>query len=339
MKRINTFVISLLVVIMASLAASCGGSNIGIVQPESNDQAAQENINTEDLQNQAGFPSIAELEEQFAQDAGTDEKGVSWLSHPNHLAPVISFNGGIDPGDPNCYLLKGFKGAVVGGPNGPQIAYAIYQIPLGATEVDLLDMKVAAQISSATESYYTAIADFSAMHWDFQGPLSAADWTTDMTSLGYDFTGAAGNMYIALIAMPDTALHITDITLNFKDREKPTEWNVWGKAYESYATGSAHGGMDVIFRDINSAAWFVTLADANGNWGMNLPTGEYDFWVIGNEMLIDTTVSPTQLIDWLPDGVGTRLDLDNTGQIIYQGSNAVYTGNVVPMPLITANQY
>ena len=339
MKHLNTFVLSLLVVIMTSFSISCGGSNLGIAQPDQNGSAAQENLNIDELQTSAGMPDIASLEELFAQEAGQDEKGVSWLSHPNHLAPVVSFNGGIDPGDPNCYLLKGFKGAVVGGPNGPQIAYAIYQIPLGATEVDLLDMKVAAQISSATETYYAGIADFSAMHWDFAGPLNAPDWTTDMTSLGYDFTGAAGNMYIALVAMPDTNLHITDITLNFKDNEEPTEWNVWGKAFESYATGSAHGGADVIFKDINSAAWFVTLADANGNWGMNLPTGEYDFWVIGNEMLIDTTVVPTQLIDMLPDGLGTRLDLDGSGQIVYQGSNAVYTGNVVPMPLITANQF
>jgi hypothetical protein len=346
LKHLNTFVISLLVVILTTLAASCGGSNIGIVQPENNDLITQENNSTEDLQEFEGLPNIAQLEEQFAKDAGQDDKGASWLSHPNHLAPIASFNGGIDPGDPSCYLLKGFKGAVVGGPNGPQIAYAIYQIPLGALETDLLEMKVAAQISSATESYFAAIANFTGMTWDFAGPFTASSWQTDMTALGYDFTGAGGNMYIALIAMPDTALHITDITLNFKDREKPNDkeptwWNVYGQAYDDYLTNTPHANYQVTFEDIHTGVTYTTMTSSAGRWGMNLPTGEYQFSIDSNEMLLDVS-GATAMIDYIyqVDGIGIRLDLDNTGQIVYQDVNyAAYTGSVVPMPLITSNNF
>ncbi len=341
MKRLNTFAVSILIVILPALAASCGGANIGIDQPAENTGNAQQVIEEQVIQNE--IPDLAKLDEMFSEETAGQEKGSSWISHPNHLTPALSFLGAVDGGDPNCFLLQGLKDSPAGANfKGPLFAYALYQIPLGALETDLLDMKVAAQIGSATDNYYAAIADYSSMSWDFYGPLNAPDWSTDMPALGYDFTSPAGNLYMILIALPGESLHITDITLNFKEREKPNEdptmWNVWGKAFESYATGSAHGGMDVIFRDINTSAWFVTLADASGNWGMNVPTGQYDFWVIGNEMLLDVS-GPVAMIDWLPDGVGTRLDINGSGQVVYQGSNAAYTGVVVPMPLITANQF
>jgi hypothetical protein len=348
LKHLNTFVISLLVVILTTLAASCGGSNIGLVQPEGNDDAAQQNNgNVEQLIEEnfdlGEFPDFPVDEESEGTEIVLEAKSASVVSHPNHLAPWAHYNAGVDPLDPACYLLQGRKPVFTHVPKGPGFAYAIYKIHLGAMEADLLSMKIAGQVGAAGEIYFGGIANFTGMHWNFYGPEGAAPtWSTDMTTLGYDFTSAAGDMYVALLVPEAQSLHVTDITLEFKEREKPNDkptiWNVWGKAYNSYATGSAVGGMDVIFRDIHTSAMYVTLADANGNWGMNLPGGEYDFWVIGNEMLLDVS-GPVAMIDFIPDGVGTRLDLNGSGQMVYQGGNAVYTGSVVPMPLITANSF
>ncbi|MCB1218196.1 carboxypeptidase regulatory-like domain-containing protein [bacterium] len=345
MKRFNLSLISLFVILTAALSASCGGSNIGIEQPA--DNADETPVVIEQQPEQSQIPSLADLDKLFDGGQIVEEgKGASWVGHPNHLTPGLSFNGGIDPGDPNCYLLKGFKGNLPGTQGGPQIAYAIYQIPLGALESDLLDMKVAAQVSSATEKYYAAIADFTGMQWDFYGPLNSPSWFTDMTALGYDFTSGAGHLYIALIAMPDTNLHITDISLNFKDREKPgdkepTWWNVWGNAYEDYATGSPHAGYQVSFENLSTGVTYTTMTAANGAWGMNLPTGHYKFGVDSNEMLLDVSGAPVSMIDYIYDvsGFGIKLDLDNTGQMVYVDDNAAYVGSVVPMPLITANNF
>jgi len=269
--------------------------------------------------------------------AGAEGKSLSWISHPNHLAPFASHLGAVDPGDPNCFLLQGYAGGITGAPTKPQLAWAMYQLPLGATAADLLDLKVAAQVGAPGEQYYAAIGNFTALAWQFYGPFNAPDWHVDMTTIGYDFTGPAGNMYFVMVALPGEKLHITDITLNFKDREKPTYWNVYGRAFDDYL-GVPIGGADVYFEDIFTSAIFSTTTAADGNWGMNLPTGKYNFWVFGCEMLLDVS-GPIATIDYTPMGVGTRLDLDNTGKIIYQGGNAVYTGLEVPMPLITANWY
>lgn len=337
MKHLTSYVITVLVIIAAALVASCGASTIGASQNVPAVDGQDNGVAVDNQFDPAQLPAFP-AEEQAAEPESHQAKSVSVVTHPNHLAPFASLNGGIDPGDPNCFLLKGYKGGVPGAPKDPQIAYAMYKIHLGAMEPLLLDMKVAAQVGSAGEQYYAAIANWSALHWQFYGPYNAPSWDTDMTSLGYDFTSGAGDLYIVLIALPGQSLHITDITLNFKDREKPKVWNVWGQAFESYATGSAHGGFDVIFTDIHTGVNYVTLTAADGKWGMNLPTGEYNFEVIGNEMLLDVS-GPVAVIDYLPAGVGTRLDLDSSGQIVYQGSNAVYTGSVVPMPLITANSF
>ncbi|MCB1220137.1 MAG: carboxypeptidase regulatory-like domain-containing protein [Planctomycetales bacterium] len=343
MKRLDIYLISLFIVIVSAMSASCGGSNVGIEQPTDNNDNGTPSV--EEQLEQSEIPSLAELDKLFGGEEAGQEKGASWISHPNHLTPGISFNGGIDAGDPNCYLLKGFKGDVPGANGGAQIAFAIYQIPLGALETDLLDMKVAAQVSSATETYYAAIADFTGMHWDFYGPMNSPSWYTDMTSLGYDFTSAAGHMYIALIAMPDTNLHITDITLNFKDREKPTGedqtwWNVWGQAYEDYVTGSPHAGYQVSFENLSTGVVYTTMTAANGAWGMNLPSGHYKFGVDSNEMLLDVSGAPA-LIDYIYDvsGFGIKMDLAFPGEFTYVDDNAAYFGSVVPMPLITVNNF
>ena len=360
MKHLKTFVIALLVVIVAALSASCGGSSIGVGQPQSIEQAGQQN--TDEQINLDELPAFPLDEEGTADDSASQARGVSWLSHPNHLTPAWNVLGAIDPGDPGCYLLQGQK-INFGAKSIGYLAAAMYKIPVGALEPDLLDMKVAAQIGAPTDTYYTAIANFTAMHWQFSGPLNSPSWYTDMTSLGYDFTGPGGNMYIVLIALPGQSLHITDITLNFKDGEKPdgnpngdpnggpgdgsdddgdvTWWNVWGEAYNNYSTLDPYASKLVTFENLGTGVVYSTITAANGHWGMNLPTGHYIFNVQDSEVLMDVSAVPAEHIDYLYDGgsIGLKVDLNNTGQIVYMDDRADYFGSVVPMPLITAAGY
>ncbi|MCB1218269.1 hypothetical protein KDL44_12820 [bacterium] len=345
MKQLNRFAISLMIVIFAALAASCGGSNIGIEQPAGNDQdqgsqqQLEEQINLDDL---PLLPFDGEEEQQIVLEA----KGASWVSSPDHLTPVLHHNAGVDPGDPACYLLKGRKPVFTHVPKGPDFAYALYQIPVGALEPDLLSMKVEAQVGAAGEVYFGAIANYTAMNWKFYGPEGAAPtWGVDMTTAGYDFTSPAGNLYVLLLVPAAQSLHVTDIVLDYKDRDKPidpdpTVWNVWGQAFEDYATGMGHGGYQVSFEDLNTGVIYTTMTDPAGNWGMNLASGHYKFGVDSNEMLLDVS-GPVSMIDYIYNtaGFGIKMDLDNMGQMVYVDSNAAYHGSVVPMPLITANNF
>lgn len=336
-----------MMIILVAFAASCGGATIGV----GDDQLANDD---------QGQPAIEQvLEEQdggklpFPADEGGDEeqvileaKGASWVSSPNHLAPWVSHLGQVDPGDPTCYLLKGRKPVYTHVPQGPDFAYAIYQIPVGALETDLLSMKVVAHPGAAADVYFGGIADFTTMSWDFYGPEGAAPtWGVDMTTLGYDFTGGAGNMYVALIVPSGMSLHVTDILLEYRDRDKPKEddttmWNVWGKAYEDYITGTPHAGYQVSFEDLNSGVIYTTMTAATGDWGMNLPSGHYKFGVDSNEMLLDVS-GPVNMIDYIYDvsGFGIKMDLAFPGEFTYVDDNAAYFGSVVPMPLITANNF
>ncbi|HES57912.1 MAG TPA: carboxypeptidase regulatory-like domain-containing protein [Firmicutes bacterium] len=343
MKRIKTLGTTIIVIIIAALVASCGASTIGAGQLEPVGEGGQDNGAVDsgaiDAAQLPQFPSA-----EGADDVEASAKSLSWLSHPNHLAPVASLYGGIDPGDPNCYLLKGYKHQYATFYKPDSIAYAMYKIPLGALEPDLLEMKVATQVGAAGDQYFAAIANFTGMHWQFYGPSAASSWYTDVTTLGYDFTNAAGDMYIVLIALPGQSLHITDITLNFKDREKPdddpTVWNVYGQAFEDYASGSPHAGYLVTFENLGTGVTFSTLTAVDGRWGLNLPEGHYKFGIDSNEMLLDVS-GPVSMIDYIYDvsGFGIKLDLINTGDIVYQDDNAAYVGSVVPMPIITANNF
>ncbi len=343
MKRIKTLGTTIIIIVIAAIVASCGASTIGVGQDEPVNEGGQGNGAVDDgafdPSQLPEFP-VAGSEDEIKEIA----KSASWISHPNHLAPIASLYAGIDPGDPNCYLLEGYlhEYATFYRPNS--IAYAMYKIPLGALEPDLLEMKVATQVGAAGEQYYAAIANFTGMHWQFYGPSADSSWYTDVTSLGYDFTSAAGDMYIVLIALPGESLHITDITLNFKDREKPdddpTIWNVYGQAFASYAAGSPHAGYLVTFENLGTGVTHSTFTAVDGRWGMNLPEGHYKFGVDSNEMLLDVS-GPVSMIDYIYDvsGFGIKLDLTNTGEIVYQDDNAAYVGSVVPMPLITANSF
>ena len=342
MKHLNTFVLSLLAVILTSLAASCGGSSIGLGQPEHNEQAAQQdNGNVEQLIEEnfdlGEFPDFPVDEESEGNEIVLQAKSASVVSHPNHLAPWAHYNAGVDPLDPACYLLQGRKPVFTYVPKGPGYAYAIYKIHLGAMEPDLLSMKIAGQVGAAGEFYFGGIANFTGMHWQFYGPEGAAPtWGTDMTTLGYDFTSAAGDMYVALLVPEAQSLHVTDITLEFKDREKPkddpTVWNIWGECYSDLATGIQEPGLTVEFEDLTTHVVYATVGGADGHWGMNLPEGDYEFRVIGNEMLMD--MAAWTMIDYVP----TKLR-NNAGHIYYIGSVAAYTGLEVPLPLVTCNNY
>jgi len=350
LKQLNTFVISLFVVILTTLAASCGGSNIGLNNPGENEQIAQQGNdgtgqNVDENFNMDEFPTFPVDEESDGEGIVLEAKGASWVSSPNHLAPWAHHNAGVDPLDPACYLLQGQMPVLTHVPKGPRYAYAIYKIHLGATESDLLSMKIVAQPGAAGDVYFGGIANFSAMHWNFYGPEGAAPtWSTDMTTLGYDFTSAAGDMYVALLIPAVQSLHVTDIVLDFRDRDKPNEnptvWNVWGQAFEDYATGSPHAGYQVSFEDLNSGVSYTTMTAVDGKWGMNLPAGHYKFGVDSNEMLLDVS-GPVSMIDYIYDvsGFGIKLDLSFPGEFTYVDDNAAYFGSVVPMPLITANNY
>ncbi len=346
MKHLNTFAVSILMIILVALAASCGGTTIN-AGPNDDGQGnggAEQQINEQLGGDKLPFPSDeGDDEQQIVLQA----KGASWVSSPNHLAPWASHLGMVDPGDPGCYLLQGQKdNPLTHVPKGPRYAYAIYRIPLGALETDLLSMKVQAQTGAAGEVYFGGIANWTGMHWNFYGPEGAAPtWGVDMTTLGYDFTSPAGDLYVALLVPAAMSLHVTDIVLDFKDREKPTEddptiWNVWGQAFEDYVTGSPHAGYQVSFEDLNTGVIYTTMTAANGMWGMNLASGHYKFGVDSNEMLLDVSGAPV-MIDYIYDvsGFGIKMDLAFPGEFTYVDDNAAYFGSVVPMPLITANNY
>jgi hypothetical protein len=336
-KHLKTLTISIIAILVAAIVASCGASS---VSPAGDVPADGQQGDTQiDAAQLPAFP--------FAEGAGDAEapaKGVSWLSHPDHLTPAASLYGAVDPGDPNCFLIEGYKHHYATFYRPDSIAYAIYKIPLGALEPDLLKMKVEAQVGAAGDVYWGAIANFTTMSWKFYGPSNAPDWSTDMTTVPYDFTNAAGDMYIALVVLPGHSLHITDITLDFKDREKPADepgvWNVYGQAFEDYITSTPHAGYLVTFENIGTGVVYSTMTAIDGRWGLNLPEGHYKFGVDSNEMLLDVS-GPTAMIDYIYDvsGFGIKLDLINTGDIIYQDDNAAYAGSVIPMPIITANNF
>lgn len=342
MKQFKTLGTTIIVIIIAAIVASCGASSVG-VDKQLAASSGGDSLGAPDTIDASQLPEIPVVKGDV-DDSTQTGKGVSWISNPNHLTPVASLLGAVDPVDPNCFLIQGYKHKYATFYKPDSIAYAMYRIPLGALEPDLLKMKVEAQIGAAGDVYYSAIANFSAMHWQFYGPSTSPDWTTDMTTVPFDFTNAAGDMYILLVVLPDDSLHIKDITLSFKDREDPKDepgvWNVYGQAYDDYAAGSAHGGYLVTFENLGTGVTYSTVTAVDGRWGLNLPEGHYKFGIDSNEMLLDVSGVPA-MIDYIYDisGFGIKLDLINTGDIIYQDDNAAYVGAVVPYPLITANNF
>ncbi len=320
-------VVSLMIALLSlSLVASCSSLNAGLETypaPAASDAAA-----APAGLDWAGFPDFP---------ADSSSKAMSWLSAVTPTATFAQHRAYADPLVPGGLVLEGLHGfPATHMPPPPYFAYALYQVPLGVHESDLLALTLTGNLEAAGQSYYVAIANFDALHWEWYGPGgAAAEYSIDMASLGYDLTGPWGNMYFAVAVPQSMTLYLHQIELDFADGSggaAPTYWNVWGKAYDDYALGTILPGETVTFEDTLTATVFTTPTGGDGGWGTNLPDGFYKFNVTNDKLLFDP--AGMFVIEELP----VILEV-NAGNIIYHGSNAAYDGNMLPMPIITANVF
>ena len=278
----------------------------------------------------AGLPGIPQ------DEPGDGARAVSWTSSVDPTTPIFQHRTSICGVDPSCLILQGLYGMpLTHVPKPPYFAFAMYKVPLGASESDLLTLTTHGHVGAAGEQYWVGLANYSAGAWDWFGPAtSAPDHVIDFTTLGYDFTSAAGNMYFVVVAAQANTFHLEDIWLDFDGDAtgKPTWWNVWGRAYVNVSTGVPLGAANVRFENTDTGVIYDTIADGAGNWGMNLPGGSYKFRVWANTVLYDPLgATEVQTFD---------VDLElAAGQFTYHGTNAVYDGTVIPMPLITTDVY
>jgi len=271
-----------------------------------------------------------------APAADLGDKSASWLGYVDPQTPILSHRAYNCPVHPGCEVLEGLHTMpVTFMPPPPYFAYAMYQVPLGATASSLKTMTLTGEMEAAGQSYWVALANFSSLVWEFFGPATTGNYAIDYTTLGYDFTGPGGNMYFIVLVPQQMLLHLEQITLDFDGSPPGTDkeiWNVWGRAYDDYALGSILGGETVTFEDTATSAVYTTTTGADGGWGLNLPTGTYKFKVTNDKHFFDPAAM--MIIEDLPVKVEV-----NAGNIIYHGPNAAYDGNIIPMPLITLNVY
>jgi hypothetical protein len=278
----------------------------------------------------AGLPAIP------MDDAADAAKAASWLGYVNPQTPLLShraYNCAVHSG---CEVLEGLHGfPLTHMPAPPYFAYALYEAPLGAAASDLLTVRLEGEMEAAGQSYFIAMANYDAMAWEFFGPATTGDYTIDMPALGYDFTSAAGNMYLVVLVPQEMLLHLKLIELDFDGAPPgthPAVWNVWGEAHNDYALGTMLPGETVTFVDLVTSVNYATTTGRNGGWGMNLPDGTYEFNVTNSQHFFDPAAM--MIIESLP----VRLEL-NAGNFIYHGPNAAYDGTIIPMPLITLNAF
>jgi len=313
-----------LLLILAALASCAGNSAV------TTDLALSE-AQAQDTGQFAGLPAIP-LDEP---SDGPMPKSASWLSSVSPQSPILSHRATNCVVHPDCLVLEGLHSMpVTYMPPPPYFAYAMYQVPLGALETSLKKMTLTGEMEAAGQSYWVALANFSAMVWQFYGPGTTGDLSIDYTTIAYDFTGPAGNMYFVVLVPQAMKLDLEAITLDFDGSApgKPTTWNVWGRAFDDMALGTVLGGETVSFEDTTTLAVYTTTTAADGNWGTNLPDGIYKFNVTNDKHFFDPTAM--MIIEDLP----VKLEV-NAGNIIYHGPNAAYDGNIIPMPLITLNVY
>ena len=306
------------------LIASCSSLNSGM-EPSPASPAAAQNAAPEGQ----GFEGLA-----FPVDGPS--KDASWVSTMYPNAPFLEHRTYPCPVHPNGLVLEGLHDMpVTYMPPQPWFAYAIYQVPLGVHEDDLLTLTLAGEMP-AGENYFVALANFDALHWEWFGPAGpTADLVLDFSTIGYDITGAWGNMYFAVVVPQAMTLHLEEIELDFAGYPPgagPTYWNVWGQTYDDMALGLTLPGLNVTFEDQLTGTVYSTMTGGDGGWGTNLPDGYYEFDVPGCASFFDP--STMMVIEALPVLVEV-----NAGDIIYHGPNAAYDGTVIPMPLITLNVY
>jgi len=335
MLRLGAFVIFtviLLVVILGNLVSCSSQSPLEQSLDASAGTAAEDQLIGQEAP-VADFPP-------FPVEGTEDNaygKGVSWLYNADPTAPVLQHRTALCAVHPDCLQLIGLPSTpLTHVPPKPWFAYAIYQLPLGAYDVDLEKLNLYGAMDNPGDQYFVAVSNFSTMTWQWYGP-GTGDYTVDFSTVAYDFTGPLGNMFVAVVVPAFDAMHLWGIELDFADNpDNPKVWNAWGRAYDSYIPGLPPvyaAGETVTFEDTLTSTVFSTTTSADGAWGLNLPDGYYKFSVTGNLHLFDP--SPAfMIIDDLP----VIMEM-NSGQLIYHGSNAMYDGNAIPMPIITLNVF
>jgi hypothetical protein len=278
-----------------------------------------------------GFPPFPEE----GTEVSSLNKGVSWLYSADPTTPILEHRTALCPLHPNCLKLEGLPYMpLTHVPPPPYYAYAFYEIPIGANGPDLEKLHLSGAVESAGDKYYMALANYDAMAWEWFGPATG-EFTVDFAPIGYNFTSPLGRMYIAVVVPAFDALHLWGIQLNFKDTAGGPLWNAWGKAYDAYIPGAPATvlpGETVTFEDTLTGVTYNTTTGADGGWGLNLPDGYYKFNVTNSQFLFD--LGGFMPIETLP----VTLEM-NTGQMYYHGTNAVYSGSVLPMPVITLNVF
>lgn len=327
MFRHWTFGAFALLLILAALA-SCAG-NSAVTTELALDEAAAAGQDTGQF---AGLPAIP-LDEP---SDGPMPKSASWLGYVNPQTPLLSHRAFNCPVHPGCEILKGLHGMpLTHMPTPPYFAYALYEAPLGAAASSLLTVRFEGEMEAAGQSYFIAMANYTALAWEFFGPATTGDYIIDVPTLGFDYTSPADNMYFVVLVPQEMLLHLKLIELDFDGSPPGTAaevWNIWGRAYDDFALGTVLGGETVTFENIVTSALYNTVTGANGGWGLNLPDGTYKFNVTNDKHFFD----PFAMM--IIEDLAVTVEV-NSGDIIYHGPNAAYDGNIIPMPLITLNVF
>ncbi|MBN2083398.1 carboxypeptidase regulatory-like domain-containing protein [bacterium] len=325
MLRLST-IGALITTIVLALLASCAGGNPATSGLDT-EAAAQATIDTGQFTGLPGIPL----------DEPTDAKSVSWLGYVNPQAPLLqhrTYNCPIHPGGQVFEGLHGMPVTYV--PEPPYFAYALYQAPLGSYVDDLLTVRFVGDMEAAGQSYFIALANYTALAWEFFGPAAGPDYTIDISALGYDYASPADNLYFVVLVPQAMLLHLEAIELDFDGLPPgtgPGVWNVWGRAWDDLAIGTVAAGETVTFTNVLTTVVYPQTTAADGRWGFNLPEGTYTFNVTNNKHFFDPTAM--MIIEDLP----VTLELTNTGDMVYHGTNAAYDGTVIPYELITLNVF
>jgi len=325
MLRLST-IGALITTIVLALIASCAGGNPATTGLDA-EPAGQATADTGQF---AGMPAIP-------TDEPVCTKSASWLGYVNPQAPLLQHRTYNCPIHPGCQVFEGLhEMPLTHVPEPPYFAYALYQAPLGTFAEDLLSIRFVGDMEAAGQSYFIAMANYSAMAWEFYGSASGPDYTIDITSLAYDYTSPADIMYFVVLVPQAMLLHLEEIELDFDGLPPgtgPGVWNVWGKAWNDYSASSVLPGETVTFYDLVTSATYTQTTSRTGNWGFNLPEGTYMFHVTHSNHFFD----PAALLDI--ENLPVTVEVNSSGEIVYHGSNAAYDGNVIPMPLYTVNSF
>ena len=186
----------------------------------------------EEVKAEPGFPAFP-----AAPPEGTDAKATSWVYNVNPQTPLASHRSINCPVHPGCLLMEGlYTMPLTHMPPPPYFAYAFYEAPLGSAADDLLSMVIDGEVSVAGEEYYVAVANYTAMAWEWFGPAGAnLTYEIDFASITWDYASPWDKMYFVVAVPQANRLHLKDIKLNFDEPGDPTWWNVWAGLTTTWA--------------------------------------------------------------------------------------------------------